>query len=568
MSAAPASFARTAALPWLLVAAAFVWALSPLLHPVNVEGFSAAIAGLGERLAQGDLARYDQLHPFNVEFFALSKFGAVLDVALLHRAFGIDGAAALKIVIVTSEIALLAATALLARRWSGAPPLTVAVALLLIPGLFENSFFLSDNPPAAALAAFAFLCWSGALSPVRAALGGALLGLAALTRSDTVLLAAAAPLLFYEQTRDARRCLMLLAAAALGGAATWCGGLALFGASIIDVLRVGGHAVALWARPAQFDVQQVLLFFGLPGLVLAGAGVVEAHRRRLDLRLAMLVAPLLAVALVVGPRLWQSRQLLTLAPFIATLVALGLHSVVQAPSRLLRTCMIALVALTMLAPQKAALDEGPRALFGWLYSPWRWADWQARTRTDVAVLDQTIAGARDGTLALATDDWSVDRAAHQQLTQAGFALAPLRDGPAACAEIAEIFSRGETRIAHIRIHQPFVPEAHLLDRARFETLALPCLDALAPSQTVWLRSGAVASEDAGPLAKFKALLRAETPRIVAVALDADGLRRLNDWYAREEAEERRAFAQAGREPRSVEAARMATRAILPFPRSR
>ncbi|MCW2316413.1 hypothetical protein M2322_001961 [Rhodoblastus acidophilus] len=568
MSDAPVSFARTAALPWLLVAAAFVWALSPLLHPVNVEGFSAAIAGLGERLAQGDLARYDPLHPFNVEFFALSKFGAVLDVALLCRVFGFDGAAALTLVVIASEIALLAATALLARRWSGAPPLTIAVALLPIPGLFENSFFLSDNPPAAALAAGAFLCWSGALSPVRAVLGGALLGLAALTRSDTVLLAAAAPLLFYEQTCDARRCLILLAAAALGGAATWCGGLALFGASIFDVLRVGRHAVALWARPAQFDVQQALLFFGLPGLFLAVAGVVEAHRRQLDLRLAMLVAPLLAVALVIGDRLWQSRQLLTLAPFIATLVAFGLSSVVHAPSRLLRSCLIALVALTALAPQKAALDEGPRALFGWLYSPWRWADWQAGVRADVAVLDQTIASARGGTLALATDDWSVDRAAHQQLTQAGFALAALRDGPAACADIAEIFSRGATRIAHLRIHQPFVPEAHLLDRARFEKLALPCLGALAPSQIVWLRSGAVASEDAGPLAQFKAFLRAETPRIVAVPLDADGLRRLNDWYAREEAEERRAFAQAGREPRSVEAAIAATRAILPFPRPR
>ncbi|MBB4198309.1 hypothetical protein CCR94_22855 [Rhodoblastus sphagnicola] len=569
---------RTTALLWCVLCALLLWSISPILDPVNVEGFSAAIVGLGERLFQGDLQRFDQLHPFNVEFFALSKFGAVLNVAVLTRWFGLDGVTAIKIVIWASEIVLLAATAVLVRRWSGASRLTAAAAILLVPGLLENSFFINDNVPAAALAALALLCWSRTPTAAKALLGGALLGFAALTRSDTILLAVAAPLIFFEQTKDARRCLGLLAAAAIGGALVWCGGLALFGASVLDVLRVGRHAVALWARPQNFQYQEVLIFIGVPGLLLAMTGVIEALTQKLFVRLAFLMAPVLAVAIVIGSSLWQSRQLLTLAPFFATLVAFGLDRIVGRSARqnetVLRACVIALVAVAWLWPQKAALDEGPRALFGRLYSPWQWSDWQKRARADVAVIDRLIAGAPGQTRALVTDDWSIDRYVNQQATAAGFTLASPQQTEAACRTIAEIFSRGDRRIAHIRIHQPFLPETRLLDRARFDSLALPCLDALAPSQTVWLRSGMPSPQDAPAsdkvtssiLSRVEAFLRADSPPLIATPLDQAGLQRLKARYAEEEAEEKPKFAEARRGARSVEAAMAATRQIIPFPR--
>jgi hypothetical protein len=568
-----------AAIIWIVLSLLFLWSISPILQPVNVEGFSAAIAGLGESLAKGDLLRFDELHPFNVEFFALSKFGAVLDVAALIRWFGLDGMTAMKVVIWVSELIFLVATAVLVRRWSGASPLVTAAVIILIPALLENSFFLNDNVPAAALAALALLCWSREPSVAKSFLGGALLGYAVLTRSDTILLAVSVPFIVYEQNNDLRQCLWLLAAAAIGGAVVCCGVLALFGASVLDVLRVGRYAVSLWSRPADFyrPYQELLIFIGCPGLFLAIIGLIEARERKLFIHIAFLVAPLLAVTVLIGDKLWQSRQLLTLAPFVATLVALGLNRIVQS-SLLLRAGVIVLFAVVWLRPATAILDDGPRTLYGRLYSPWQWSDWQAHEKADVAVIDKLITAPHGKTLAIVTDDWNLERYTDQQLAKAGFELAPSREVVADCRQIAEIFSRDNRQVAHIRIDQPFVAENQLLDHERFEKLALPCLRAIAPNETVWLEYGtAFRQRDTArnrnnepPIAflpRFEAFLRPvyRLP-VTALPLDQAGLLELNALYLNEETEEKATFGRLGRSYRSAREAMETTRRIIPFPK--
>jgi hypothetical protein len=339
----------------------------------------------------------------------------------------------------------------------------------------------------------------------------------------------------------------------------------------------------LWARIGSFQrqSQEVLIFLGYPGLLLAIVGLVEMQRRKLFLRIAAFVAPLLAVALLIGSKLWESRQLLTLTPFIATLVAFGLERIARKADtneRLLKASVMALVATVWLAPQPATFDEGPRSLFGRLYSPWQWSDWQAHETADVATIDRLIAASPARTLAIVTDDVNTDRYLNQQLAQAGFVAptprAPVRD----CSEIADIFSREERRIIHIRIHQPFVAESELLEHARFVTLALPCLRALAPDETVWLEYGSPfhqndpANEaDARPptalLPRFEAFLRGPGRDAIAVTpLDQAGLQQLDAWYAREEAEQKEKFLGLGRSYRSVQEAIATTRKLVDFPK--
>jgi len=344
------------------------------------------------------------------------------------------------------------------------------------------------------------------------------------------------------------------------------------------VLRVGHHAISLWSRNFHRQGQETLIFIGFAGLFLAGMGLIEMQARKLFVRMAFLAAPSLAVAVLIGDRLWESRQLLALAPFVATLVAFGLDRITKATDeRLLRTCVVALVAMVWLRPQPATLDEGPRVLFGRLYSPWQWSGWQAHEEADVATIDKLIAGARGKTLAVVTDDVNVDRYANQELAKAGFNRALPHDVVADCRQIAEIYSLGERQIVHVRIHQPFVAETELLDRERFETLAIPCLRAIAADETVFLEYGAPfrpndqgdreAEPPAGFLPRLEASLKAAYRRpITATPLDQAGLQQLDAWYINEEKEQKEIFSRLGRSYRSAQEAILTTRQITPFPK--
>lgn len=565
---------------WALAAALAAWLLAPALTPVPVEGFSAAIMSIGVHLAQGDVAAFDRLQPFNLEFFALSKLGAALGVAGAARFFGLGGMTALTLMMAAGEAIMLVCVFVLARRWSGAPAPLVVLVMLLTPGLAESAFFHNDNIPAAALTSAAFACFALGGLPGWAA-GGALYGLAVLTRPDVAVAAVAAPLIAAMRFALTPRAAAALALAAIGGACAWLIPLHLAGASPLDILAVSRRAIVLWSRDPIYgrQVLEILVFLGAPALILTLAGGWTLAQRRERLAFAMLVAPIVVFNLVFAGKLWQARQLQPLAPFFVALAALGAQRIGaalrQAESpRLARAALAACLAAFALMPMPAFFDDGPRSFAGRLVSIQRWRDWQASTRADLAALDAAIAQADAGGLALLTDTWNSDRYAHQRLLDAGYRALPASATPPACAAIAEPFARGDLRVTHLRLHQSFVFESGHANRARFDEMATPCLAALGATRIIYATgadaprpSGAAAPGEEAAFAQVLEALRFGAPQpLVAATLDADRRTRLRDVYVAVETRWREGLAALGRAPRSAAELDALTQAIGVYPK--
>ncbi|NJL07120.1 MAG: hypothetical protein HC900_01840 [Methylacidiphilales bacterium] len=564
------------------------WLLYPILYPAPVEGFSAAIIGLGVHLAQGDLAGFDPLQPFHIEFFALSKFGAVLGIAGLVKVFGIDGAAALKFLTWGGQALLLISTFILARRWSGASPLVTATAVLLVPGVIENSFYYADNVLAVGLTTAAFVCFGTRSHILAPLIGGALFGLGVLTRPDVILAGIAVPLLVLGESGFTRRSAMALVAAAVGGAVTWLGPLFAFGVTPLDVLKVGQHAFSLADRVSYpRHVREAVIFLGLPATLLAAIGVVALIRQRALLRLAILLAPIIVVNAAFVGNLWQSRQLMSLAPFVVALTAIGVMQLLPSPASSraglwVRGAVAAVVAAILFVPSPGGFDDGPRDLIGRVPGIAHWREWQEGVSAEMATIRGAVETDRPGLRVIITDDWNPDRYVHLAIVDAGFRpQAPARFEPA-CAQIAEHFERGAQRLLHVRIYQGFVKGNIVLNRGRHDTLVRPCLDAVAPVETVlvagedrvqFIRGGGDVTMLWPPQASSRLadwMQRLFPPRsafITAVPVDAAMLDQMSRAYAAIEAEARKRFAARGYVPiNTVEEGLAATQRIIPFPK--
>ncbi|KAA5602525.1 hypothetical protein [Blastochloris sulfoviridis] len=565
------------------------WLLYPSLNPVPLEGFSAAIIGLGVHLAQGDMLAFDRLQPLHVEFYGLSKLGAILGVAGLVKLFGIDGETALRILMLLGEAALLVSTFILARRWAGAPPLVAALAVLLVPGVIENSFFYADNVVAAGFTSLAFVCFGMRSAIVAPLIGGALFGLGVLTRPDIVFAGVAVPLLIVLQHGLTRHGMVALLAAIAGGAIAWLGPLLLMGVTPLDILKVGKLTLQLWDRQVSYPrhIRELVVFVGLPAGLLATLGVVALIRQRAFLRLAFLLVPIVVINAAFAGSLWQSRALLGMAPFVVALTAIGLLQLVPQPGTgrvglWARGAAAAAIALMLLVPMKPAYDDGPHHLLGRIPGIVDWRDWQDGVAAEVAAIGDIAAANRPGLRVIISDSWNPDRYLHVALIEAGYRAQRPAEIEPACVAIAESFERDGARVLHVRLFQGFVKYYPALIRERFETMARPCLDAVAPIQTTLLTTADFLALMQGkadlaelwlaqPASPFDNLLRrlfTDKPwPIVVVPVDAGMADGMSRAYAIVEDETRTRFAAMGsRPPGTAAEAIEATRRIIPFPR--
>jgi len=196
--------------------------------------------------------------------------------------------------------------------------------------------------------------------------------------------------------------------------------------------------------------------------------------------------------LVALGKIWQSRQLLPMTPFLAALLVLGWQHVVSAsPERESRTALkwsvIAVCAFAWFAPiLLVRVSDGPRAPYGRLWSPLLWRRWQDAANVNQAEIRALVQNTQVDSTAILTDTWDGDRYLHLALQETGYA--PLdRDVTAEpCAKTTETFSRGKRRILHIRLHQPFLPNWPLFAAERLETWARPCVESWKPSRLAWL----------------------------------------------------------------------------------
>lgn len=467
--------AATAVL-WLAILLLGAWLLHPALAPVHVEGFSASIVAIGLHMAHGTIGDFMPFERFNADYFGLTKFGAVIWVALLSPFFGGDGA--MRLLMWAGLVLTWASTAYLVRMWTAARWWIIALVLLLMPGIAEGAFYFNDNLPAAGLL-LAGLCilvrWPTAWQA--SIVAGLVIGCAISIRVDLVLVAVSAvPLILWP-----RGWRTLITMAGVSGASALLVLFAIFassGVTPVDVLRVGSYAIALWDRP--FDIarhlREFLFFIGLPNAALVLLGLLRLLRERRWHRLLLFCGVPLFFNLVMIGTLWQARQLIALAPFLGALVALAAETTVAEArtGRFVAPALFAAFALLVLAGPLVGvtLSDGPHGYIGRLSGITLWKDWQANVRRDFTAIDGIIGAApSNGTLIVLTDGWNVDRYLHLRLIERGFRHAGL---PSPCPMIGEAYRQADRTIVQLSLRTTFVPYWRSLEASRLQQVAVPC----------------------------------------------------------------------------------------------
>lgn len=484
-----------------LLIAVCAWLLLPALTAVQVEGISAQLQSQSVIFARtGGISAHDPYLPLVTEYIFLKCPGVVDLLAWLQSTLGITGDSAFRSLTIVSLAVLLIASVWFARKQGNVGATAALAALILTPGIPDSAFFFNDNVVSAAFAALP-LALIGPNTPAwRYVLSGLCAGMAALCRLDGLL---ALPLLlgavFIVNTNwslTVRRLILLAAGLfiAFGISAV------VNGATLIDSLLIGRYFS--YARQIGFDLKMNLFalayFFGLVTPLLMFTGIVRDNQtginahRRLDAAF-FCVYPLLLCVFAV----WTGREVRYLFPLLAPVVALhggrGIEWLVDqvrkpaaARPTVLLTVVAAFVAATLLLPPAVvSVSDGPRMLVGRLWSPVSWWRWQ---RTVNESLSRAAALTRDldqePAPLVITTSWNGEFFVHLRLLELGYgnttaaAVFPGCDG-------FSVYSRGEHRILHLRLHNEFylVPYDHTTYGAITAARAAECPAVSAVSNT-------------------------------------------------------------------------------------
>ncbi|MGI9089850.1 MAG: hypothetical protein ACR2GG_01965 [Gemmatimonadaceae bacterium] len=479
---------------WGVLVALAVYLLFPALTPVHIEGFTASIVSIALHLRDGNIGAYDRLHGANLEFFALSRLGVNLFVEFFSRTFHVSAEQALHLMMWIGGVILAIASFPLIRKWAdcGTGAALIFFSLLLLPGISESTFFYNDNVISAGLTVAALAVAAASPRLLRWGIAGALFGLGVVARFDAVLLAVAFPLIAFEQNRSVpalvRRGLVFGVIAAI----VILGIDAAYGTNPLAVLSASRYAVFLWHRDLApyLHLKQVLYFVGLPGAMLIVLGAWQLLSRREYLRLALLAGVPLFYNVVLLGKVWEGRQLLALTPFFAALAVRGIQFVFRdlkgTAATFARTSVVAFTLLVVLFPHTPDhLDDGPRSFIGRAWRPPVWLRWQRAVSGNLAELRSFMASVGapgPGPVAVMTDEWNADRYTHMVLQEDGYKVVPIASVYPACASTAELFQRGDKRILHVRMHEPFLEYPELFLAERLNSYAMPCLAAAQPSE--------------------------------------------------------------------------------------
>ncbi|MDR3513046.1 MAG: hypothetical protein P4L73_15520 [Caulobacteraceae bacterium] len=463
----------------VVLAAAALWLFSPMLTPAHVEGFTASIGSIALHMTHDQLANYDRLFPFNLQFFAFSRLGTNLFVALLVGPLGLPAEWALRLAMWIGFVCLAGGSYVLVRRWTEAPPLQVLLVMVLTPGLAETGFFYNDNMLSAGLATLSLALLTVSARPLASVAAGALFGYAVLARTDCLLLAPAAALILWRREGTSWRFVGHCAAFGLASAGLASAILAAFGLTPVTVLRIAAHAVALWRRQTPWEIQptSIALFAGPIGVGLAIPGVTRLVRQRRFHLLALLLGAPLIYNVVYLNKVWEVRQLAPLTPFFLSMAVVGLQTLL-APGvdRRLQAAAAVLAALVLLSPPAPVfLAEGPHTLVGRAWTPVAWRRWQEASRWSFGSIGRFVAADTAPLSVILTDYWDGDRYTHLQLQEHGFTPFDVGAAYPACATVAEGFQRGGVRVIHLRLHTPFLRDSAARLAPRLEGPGRACL---------------------------------------------------------------------------------------------
>lgn len=485
LGAAPVRLAHIAAV--LAVLGTMAWFTLPVAYGHYNEGFQSVVVMNAMAILYGGINEVDLLYPMVNDFFMASRLGASLVLAGLLK-LGLPAVTAFRLLMLVSLIVLVAANAVLLVRRYGVHPVLACLPALLFAGLFESAWFFNDNVLSAALSTTAIvLFWTRPTLGVTA-ISAVLWGLAITCRTDAVLLAPAfAVLLWFElPTWNARIRHALVAGVIVAVVPVLV--YASVGLNVLDVLTLTKRATVAWARkdPLYRMLHPVLKALAPPGLlaVAIGAVVIIARRQWREVLLC-LVAPLVYFA-VYGRMLTEVRYLLPLTPFFGILMVEGARAVLNAAPRL-RTFGVAAFAAAFAAcflppvmlPNErlwflSTDNDMPRPSVGRFWSPVLSMWWNGKLQDGYEALTAGLAAAAapGGVGIVASTRWTPDHNVDLILREQGF-TGVRATTPASCAELGEVFTRGDARILHLRPHIPFLPT----ERAQltWQVLGMPCL---------------------------------------------------------------------------------------------
>lgn len=465
---------------WLVLLILVIWFTYPVFFVVPVEGYIANIINIGEGLAKGSIYNTDLIQPFNIEYFALTKFGVVLEIAILVKFFGLSGYNAFVIISLIGELLLISSTTFLIKKWAKTTWFVAIFVSILVPSLTENGYFLNDNVIGAGLVTFSFVLFYNK-NPIISILGGILFGLGVLNRVDLVLLAPSIILIFWERGKFDKYNIITMFIAGILALATWQIPLLLVHKNILDTLKVGNEMVGLWNREPAIIRQliEILIANSFVGLVLLLIGIANLIKNKNYYLLFFLIMPIIVFNLIFFGKVWQSRQILGLAPFFATLVAIGTISlkdaIYESKDRSTLYGIVFIFILITILPFNTQSSDGPRHLLGGrLWAPISWRNWQNQWNSDFDKINSIILQNNENSKIIISDYWDEDRYIHMAIENSGFHIDKSQT-LSQCPKIGEIFTNGKNKIIHIRLHETIAMAGDYFQAIMFKKYAIACI---------------------------------------------------------------------------------------------
>lgn len=453
---------------WAALAALTAWTMYPALSSVHVEAYIAQLQAMAMMLARGGIEgirAFDTYMPLPAEFIYLTRAGIVWLLAGIHAASGGAGDWGFRGLVLVSVAVIAGASVVFARRWGRVPPAASLLALLLVPGLSELGFVLSDNVVSAAFAALGLAAVGRRGSLPGHAAAGALLGFAVFCRLDAALVL---PMLGGLALMGHPS----LALVARRGAASGAGlisclvaGFLFGGVNVFDAVEVA-RTFSDGRLGSYPDV--VVLFIGAPIITMLALGF--WWNARFALRSAgfwwaacFVAAPagLVLASLHLSSNLRYVLPLL--APFLALHGGRGIDLVLR---RLLspgwRGRAVAVLAASLVAvplampPNFESMVDGPHSAVGRLWTAPHWREWQERAWSGIlrtrAWAD--AAAAAGGSTLIVTAHFEDDFHLRQRLIDNGYAVRMGRGGEPGCAGLF-VYELDRSKIVHVRAEPPY-----------------------------------------------------------------------------------------------------------------
>jgi hypothetical protein len=376
--------------PNLLLWSALVWLASPAFTAVNIEAYSARMQSIAFLMASSRPFDYDPMMPLHADYLYLTRNGVIYLLALYYRIFGPVPDVGFRAIVAASFCFLVLFSAIFARRWGKIPFGLSVPALLLLPGFPQISFYFNDNVVAAAFASAALANTAPAAGWRRYFGSGILLACAIDCRTDSALALALLGALACLGANGSYRAILARWLGLGAGLLIALAGLAALGGfnwlDVLGIIRIFG---SLPVYNSNLALPTAVLYFGIFGWVMVVTGFLRTasrlsrQKRFMELS-GLVIAPFAVFGLIVVTIGFSNRYgYPLLSPFFALYGGLGLRAVF-AQWRMGRRWLAfagAFSVILALAPAQASfVQDGPQLVWGGLWSPILWRQWQEPIR--------------------------------------------------------------------------------------------------------------------------------------------------------------------------------------------